>query len=195
MMEGEDHEDMYRRLKTTATAFRNVGASHVDDAWIKRKYVSALMPFEPTDLKILQGRHNYHFMTSNEVMQEMDAFKFATKNAKDARARALGMSNVVNVALKAKVVDHGDEDDSDEGLSMDHPDEVKIAHSQYMSFYEKYFWKNPTKAKMEMQRRSNPNGKRENTTRLRTCFNCGDRYHFVASCPMRREKIMGVSLC
>src|SRR4051812_34372975 len=32
MKEGEDHEDMYRRLKTTATAFSNVGASHVDDA-------------------------------------------------------------------------------------------------------------------------------------------------------------------
>jgi len=47
MKEGEDHEDMYRRLKTTATAFGNVGASHVDDAWIKRKYVSALMPFDP----------------------------------------------------------------------------------------------------------------------------------------------------
>ena len=133
MKEGEDHEDMYRRLKTTATAFRNVGASHVDDAWIKSKYVSALMPFEPTDLKSLQGRHNYHLMTSNEVMQEMASFKVAAKNAKDAHARALGMSNVVNVAF----VDHGDEDDSDEGLSMDHPDEVKIAHSQYMAFYAK----------------------------------------------------------
>src|SRR3954465_4039650 len=128
MKEGEDHEDMYQRLKTTATTFRNVSASHVYDAWIKRKYVSALMPFEPTDLKSLQGRHNYHLMTSNEVMQEMSAFKVAAKNAKDARARALGMSNVVNVALKAKVVDFEDEDDSDDGLSLDHPDDVKIAH-------------------------------------------------------------------
>src|SRR3954466_14945870 len=167
MKEGEDHEDMYQRLKTTATAFRNVGASHVDDAWIKRKYVSALMPFEPTDLKSLQGRHNYHLMTSNEVMQEMAAFKVAAKNAKDARARDLGMSNVINVALKAKVVDHGDGDDSDEGLSMDHPDEVKIAHGQYMAFYEENFWKKPAKAKMEMQR-SNPNVRIENVTKMRS---------------------------
>src|SRR3954465_12809037 len=128
MKDGEDNEYMYLRLKSTATAFSNVGASHVDDAWIKRKYVSALMPFEPTDMKSLQGRHNYHLMTSNEVMQEMAAFKVAAKNAKDARARALGMSNVVNVALKAKVVDFEDEDDSDDGLSLDHPDDVKIAH-------------------------------------------------------------------
>ena len=53
MVEGEDHEDMFRRLKTIATEFRALGATHVDDAWIKRKYVSALMPFEPTDLKSL----------------------------------------------------------------------------------------------------------------------------------------------
>ena len=105
MLDGEDHEDMYRRLKAIATTFRDHGAAHVDDAWIKRKYVSALMPFEPTDLKSLQGRHNYHLMTSNEVMQEMAAFKVATKNAEDARARAIGMHKGGNLALKAKVVE------------------------------------------------------------------------------------------
>src|SRR5215216_1923318 len=120
------------------------------------------MPFEPTDLKSLQGRHNYHLMTSNEVMQEMAAFKVAAKNAKDARDRALGMSNVVNVALKAKVVDHGDEDDSDEGLSMDHPDEVKIAHSQYMAFYAKNFWKNPAKAKDGNAKKEQPKWEERN---------------------------------
>ena len=59
-------------------------------------------------LKILQGRHNYHAMTSNEVMQEMASFKVATKNAEDARARAIGMQKGVNVALKAKVVEQDD---------------------------------------------------------------------------------------
>src|SRR3954465_4393115 len=124
MKEGEDHEDMYRRLKTTATAFRNVGASHVDDAWIKRKYVSALMPFKPTDLKSLQGRHNYHLMTSNEVMEEMTAFKVAAKNVEDARARAIGMQKGVNMTLKTSVADQ-DEDDIED---MDCPEDVKRSH-------------------------------------------------------------------
>ena len=106
MLDGEDHEDMYRRLKVVATTFRDLGASHVDDAWIKRKYISALMPFEPTDLKSLQGRHNYHLMTSNEVRQEMAAFKVAAKNAEDARARAIGMHKGGNLALKAKAVEN-----------------------------------------------------------------------------------------
>ena len=86
MLDGEDHEYMYRRLKSIATTFRKHGATHIDDAWIKRKYVSALMPFEPTDLTSLQGRHNYHQMTFNEVMQEMASFKVAAKNTEDARA-------------------------------------------------------------------------------------------------------------
>ena len=91
MLDGEHHEDMYGSLKGIVTTFRKHGATHIDDAWIKRKYVSALMPFEPTDLKSLQGRHSYHQMTSNEVMQEMASFKVAAKNTKDARARAIGM--------------------------------------------------------------------------------------------------------
>ena len=59
MFDNENHEDMYGRLNTLAKAFYDVGATYVDDAWIKRKYVNALMPFEPADLKALQGRHKY----------------------------------------------------------------------------------------------------------------------------------------
>jgi hypothetical protein len=58
------------------------------------KYVLALMPCDPIDLKSLQGRHNYHLMTSNQVMQEMQAFKVAAQNAEDARARATGNKRV-----------------------------------------------------------------------------------------------------
>ena len=90
MHDGENHEDMYRRLKIIANNFFSVGANHVDDAWIKRKYVCALMPFEPTDLKSLQGRPNYYLLSSNEVMQEMSAFQVATKLAQDTRLEPLG---------------------------------------------------------------------------------------------------------
>ena len=80
----EDHMGMYKRLLSIATAFRNVGATHINDKWIKDKYVEALMPYEAQDLKTLKGRHNFYEMTSHEVMQEMQAFKVEEKNAKDA---------------------------------------------------------------------------------------------------------------
>jgi hypothetical protein len=31
MKDGEDHQDMYRRLKAIATTFKNLGAHHIDD--------------------------------------------------------------------------------------------------------------------------------------------------------------------
>ena len=47
------------------------------------------------------GRHNYHQMTSHELMQELQAFKVAEKNANDALKRAMGMANGENIALVA----------------------------------------------------------------------------------------------
>ena len=170
-----------------ATTFRNHSAAHVDDAWIKRKYVSALMPFEPTDLKSLQGRHNYHLMSSNEVMQEMAAFKVAAKNAKDARARAMGMQKGVNMALKTSVIDH--DEYAVEGL--DCPEDIKRIHGQYLALYARNFWKDPAKAKAKLERKSGAYGRKENGPKLRTCFNCGDRLHFVAECPYQSREDNG----
>ena len=188
MLDGEDHEDMYRRLKAVANSFRDHGVSHVDDAWIKRKYVSALMPFEPTDLKSLQGRHNYHLMTSNEVMQEMSAFKVASKNAEDARARAIGMHKGGNLALKAKVVENEEERETMVPSIEWCPEEVKYAYSDHMAFYAKDFWNDPLKAKANLDRRHNASGRRTSGPKMRVCYNCDDKFHFVAECPYERRE-------
>ena len=90
MLENETREEMYCRLKLLAKTFSNVGATYVDDAWVKRNYVNALMPFEPIELKAIQGRHNYLQMSSNEVMQEVQVSKVATKNTQDNRVRQWG---------------------------------------------------------------------------------------------------------
>jgi hypothetical protein len=44
-------------------------------------------------------------MTSNQVIQEMQAYKVVTKNAEDARAHAIGMQKNSNLALKASVIE------------------------------------------------------------------------------------------
>ena len=188
MLDGEDHEDMYRRLKAVATTFRDHGASHVDDAWIKRKYVSALMPFEPTDLKSLQGRHNYHLMTSNEVMQEMAAFKVAAKNAEDARARAIGMHKGGNLALKAKVVENEEESSDEEPAPLRRPDELKYAFNEFIALNANVFWKDPAKAMASTNQRKYKSGRRAEGPRPRTCYNCDDIDHFVVDCPYERRE-------
>jgi hypothetical protein len=55
MMDGEDHQEMYRRLKAIATTFKNLGAHRIDDEWIKMKYILALTPYEPADVKSVQA--------------------------------------------------------------------------------------------------------------------------------------------
>ena len=104
MLDDESHEDMFRRLTVIATDFKSVGAEYIDDAWIKRKYVNALMPFESIHLNSIKGRESYPRMSSTEVMQEICSFKMATKLAHDSRNRALGMSQGSSKALKARVV-------------------------------------------------------------------------------------------
>jgi hypothetical protein len=51
------------------------------DEWIKMKYILALTPYEPADVKSVQGKHNFHEMTSNQVMQEIQAYNVAAQNA------------------------------------------------------------------------------------------------------------------
>ncbi|KAK1683797.1 hypothetical protein QYE76_044645 [Lolium multiflorum] len=71
----EDHEDMYARLVTVADAFRIVGATHINDSWIKDKYIDCMLPFEPIDVKTLVGRECYSSLTSQQAVQEMQALK------------------------------------------------------------------------------------------------------------------------
>ena len=120
-------------------------------------------------------------------MQEMATFKVAAKNAEDARAWAIGMQKGVNMTLKTSVADH-DEDDIED---MDCPEDVKKIQGQYMVFYARNFWKDPAKAKSELERKSGANGRRENGPKIRTCFNCGDRLHFVAECPYQNREDNG----
>ncbi|KAK1627958.1 hypothetical protein QYE76_002273 [Lolium multiflorum] len=88
----EDHQEMYRRLITIADAFRNVGAQHIDDFWIKDKYIDCMMPFEPIDVKSLLGRESYSSLTSQQVVHEMQGLKVAEQNSLDSRNRAIEMA-------------------------------------------------------------------------------------------------------
>jgi len=150
MLDNETHEEMYGRLKILAKAFYNVGATYVDDAWIKRKYVNALMPFEPVELKAIQGKYNYLEMTSNEVMQEMQASKVATKNALDNRARAMGMKQGPSLALKAKVVCLDEHDEVEACPNNLPPDDLEQALHGHIALATRTFWRDPAKQRLKL---------------------------------------------
>ena len=186
----ETHEEMYQRLKALASAYRDLGAKHVDDTYIKRKYVNALMPFEENDLNSLQGKHNYDLLTSNEVMQEMQSYKVRAQIARDSRARALGMAQSSSLALKAKVVELDEDQDHEEGSYLA-PEELKGAHRDYVALMAKDFWKNPSKAKAYVDKKHKARGYKEGNPKMKTCFNCQDQFHYVAKCPYKNREEHG----
>jgi hypothetical protein len=163
----------------------------VDDAWIKRKYVNALMPFEPIELKAIQGIHNYLAMSSNEVMQEVQASKVATKNAQDNLARAMGMKQGPSLALKAKVVSLDDSVEIEECPSNMIPDDLQQAYHEHLALASRAFWHDPAKVKAQVDLKNNPSGKKEFASKTKTCFNCHHKYHFIKDCPYENREEHG----
>jgi hypothetical protein len=148
MKDGEDHQEMNRRLKAIATTFKNLGAHHIDDEWIKMKYILAYMPFVAADLKSVQGKHNFHEMTSDQVMQEMQAYKVAAQNVEDAIARAMGMQRSSNLALKASVVEREVPfQASIEGRLEMCPEDMRNEYHEHMAFYGNPVGLTPTRLK------------------------------------------------
>jgi hypothetical protein len=131
-------------------------------------------------------------------MQEMQAFKVAAQNAEDARARAIGMQKSANLALKENVIEKKvPHQTSVEARLKMCPEDIKHEYNEHMVFYERTFWVNPNKAKEENQRRSKSSGFQRNSNngqRVRTCYNCNDRFHFVAEFPYEKKEDHGGKL-
>ncbi|KAK1643099.1 hypothetical protein QYE76_060904 [Lolium multiflorum] len=71
----EDHQDMYSRLLIVADDFRLIGATHINDSWIKEKYIECMMPYVPIDVKTFVGRECYSSLSSQDAVHEMQALK------------------------------------------------------------------------------------------------------------------------
>ena len=134
-------------------------------------------------------------MTSHELMQEMQAFKVAEKNANDALKRAMGMAKGENLALKATVV--AEEKHQEVPMTMSCPEEMKHEWSEHMAFAARTFWRDPSKAKEQNYQRNSTSSFKGTGVRSRSCYNCQNKFHFVADCPYepREENGIGRASC
>jgi hypothetical protein len=76
-------------------------------------------------------------------------------------------------------------------------EDMRHKYHEHMAFYGKTFWVDPHKAKEDNQRRSNTSGFQRNANNgqmVRTCYNCNDRFHFVAECPYEKREDHGGKL-
>ena len=90
--------------------------------------------------------------------------------------------------MKAKVVANEEESEIGEPCIEWSPKEVKSAYSGHMAFYAQNFWRDPLKAKANLDQRHNASGRRTSGPKLRVCYNCDDKFHFVAECPYERRE-------
>jgi hypothetical protein len=55
----------------------------------------------------------------------------------------------------------------------------------------KTFWKNPSKAKAYVDQKYKSSGYKEGNPKMKTCFNCQDKFHYVAQCPYENREEHG----
>ncbi|KAK1682994.1 hypothetical protein QYE76_043842 [Lolium multiflorum] len=181
----EDHEDMYARLVTVADAFRIVGATHINDSWIKDKYIDCMMSFEPIDVKTLVGRECYSSLTSQQAVHEMQALKVLEQNSHDSRNRAIGN----NLALTVNSVEEVQPQEQYRAYwSMTYPEDLKCHYHDHMAFHAKSFWVDPSKSKEDNIKRNNKSGFTSFGPKTRSCYNCDDKRHFIAECPYENRE-------
>jgi hypothetical protein len=108
------------------------------------------------------------------------------------------MQKSSNLALKASVVEREVplQASIEARLEMC-PEDMRHEYHEHMAFYGKTFWVDPHKAKEDNQRRSKSSGFQGNDNngqRVRTWYNCNDRFHFVAECPYEKREDRGGKL-
>jgi hypothetical protein len=144
---------------------------------MKRKFFQALLPFMKEMMNSIKGDANFWKMTDHDILQEIMARKISEKNADDALAHARGV-RAPNLALKDKVSLHEEASLMEEEETMSgSPGDMKYAHAEHMAL--------PQRAFMKKWKSSSPS-KPKATSRVRTCYNCGNQHHFIADCPYER---------
>ena len=189
MKEDDDPRDLYRRVTAIAVALKDHGSKDVDDTWIKRKFLKAIMPFNKAMSSVIRQRPDFHSLSSSEVLDEFIAMSIMNETADNALARVRSKTASPNLALKAKAASEEEEEDEEEESC---PEDTKYAYHEHMALASRQFWGN--------KRNSRPNFTKNNSSgfkpkqRVRTCYNCGNVSHFVAECPYEKREDNGGKL-
>jgi hypothetical protein len=177
MLDGESLEELHRHLSALQVKLIDLGSTQCDVKWMKRKFIQALLPFFKDTVNSTKGNANFWKMTAHNILQEMVARKISEKNADDALARARGVC-APNLALKAKVSYHEEASlvEEEETISGS-PEDMKYAYAEHIALAQRVF--------MKKWKSSSPS-KPKTTSRVRTCYNCGNQNYFIVDCPYER---------
>ena len=187
--ESESPEELYRRVAALSIRMIDHGAKEVDDGWIKRKFMQAILPFKKHMTMSVRERPDFHTMTSNAVLNEFVSLGILEKNADDALARAQRIDQP-NLALKAKAT-YIEEVSSEEEDCERSNEDIKYDFNEYMALKARAYWGKNKSSRPRDNTRFTSSATRPSGARVRSCYNCDQNNHFIADCPFEKKEDHG----
>ncbi|KAK1556099.1 hypothetical protein QYE76_018848, partial [Lolium multiflorum] len=102
------------------------------------------------------------------------------------------MSRGTNLALTVNTMEEvNPQEPYRTSWSMSYPDDLEYHYNDHMAFHAKTFWVDPSKVKEDNIKRNNSSGFKSLGPKTRSCYNCGDKNHFIAQCPYEHRETHG----
>ena len=123
MLEDEDPRDLYWRVTTVVVSLQDHGRKDMNDNWIERKFLKAIMPFDKAMSFVICQRLDFHTLTSGEVLYEFIAMNIMNKTSGNALSCVRSKKSSPTLALKAKAIPEEEEEEEEESC----PENTKYA--------------------------------------------------------------------
>ena len=79
--EGESYEDVHQRLVALANSMTDHGSMDTDDGWIKKKFITVMLPHKKQITKVNHQRPDFSELTSQQVLDEFVAMEILDSTA------------------------------------------------------------------------------------------------------------------
>jgi hypothetical protein len=158
LIQGEDPQAMYNRLKTLVNQVRNLRSTKWDDHEMVKVILRSLVFLNPTQVQLIRGDPRYKLMSPEEVIGKFVRFELMIKGSKKIIEQgAPSTPEVQPVAFKAT------EEKKEESTSSRHPIDASKLDNEEMALIIKSFHQ------ILKQRK----GKDYKSRSKKVCYKCG----------------------
>jgi hypothetical protein len=176
LLQGEEPQDMYNRLKTLVNQVCNLGSKKWDDHEMVKVILRSLVFLNPTQVQLIRGNPRYTLMTPEEVIRNFVSFELMIKGSKKINELdGPSTSEAQPVAFKAT------EEKKEESTPSRTPIDASKLDNEEMALIIKSF------RQILKQRR----GKDYKPRSKKVCYKCGKPDHFIAKCPISSDSDRG----
>jgi hypothetical protein len=172
LLQGEEPQEMYNRLKTLVNQVRNLGSKKWDDHEMVKVILRSLIFLNPTQVQLIRGDPRYTLMSPKEVKGKFVSFELMIKGSKKIIEQD-GPSTPEAQPVAFKPTEKKKEESTSSRLPID----ASKLDNEEMTLIIKSF------RQILKQRR----GKGYKSRSKKVCYKCGKPGHFIAKCPLSSD--------